>query len=128
MTRCFTHKSKVPTLNVKVPWLRSRSQPGIQVIIRDLRGHLLHTVTFLVDIVNFPFLNDDRLVRHLIVFIFLKLFVLLEFPVMLMTLILVIKYGQQNFSNNNIDITNFVRRFLNLIGDILTSCLNIMSD
>ena len=33
---------------VKVPWLCSRSQPGIEVIIRDLRGHLLHTVTFLV--------------------------------------------------------------------------------
>ena len=33
---------------VKVPWLCSRSQPGIKVIIRDLRGHLLHTVTFLV--------------------------------------------------------------------------------
>ena len=29
-------------------WLCSRSQPGIKVIIRDLRGHLLHTVTFLV--------------------------------------------------------------------------------
>ena len=25
-----------------------RSQPGIKVIIRDLRGHLLHSVTFLV--------------------------------------------------------------------------------
>ena len=24
------------------------SQPGIKVIIRDLRGHLLHAVTFLV--------------------------------------------------------------------------------
>ena len=33
---------------VEVPWLCSRSQPGIKVIIRDLRGHLLHTVTFLV--------------------------------------------------------------------------------
>ena len=31
-----------------VPWLCSRSQPGIKVIIRDLQGHLLHTVTFLV--------------------------------------------------------------------------------
>ena len=58
-------------------------------------------------------------------FIFLKLFVLLEFPVMLMTLILVIKYGQQNFSNKEIDIINFGRRFLNFIGDILTSCLNV---
>ena len=33
---------------VKVPWLCSKSQPGIKVIIRDIRGHLLHTVTFLV--------------------------------------------------------------------------------
>ena len=31
---------------VKVPWLCSRS--GIKVIIWDLPGHLLHTVTFLV--------------------------------------------------------------------------------
>ena len=30
-----------------VPWLCSRSQPGIKAIIRDLRGHLLHTVTFM---------------------------------------------------------------------------------
>ena len=33
---------------VKVPRLCSRSQPGIKVIISDLRGHLLHTVTYLV--------------------------------------------------------------------------------
>ena len=31
-----------------VPWLFSRSQPGIKVIIRGLRGHLLPTVTVLV--------------------------------------------------------------------------------
>ena len=37
---------------VKVPWLCSRSHPGIKVIIRDLRGHLLHTVTFLVPFVK----------------------------------------------------------------------------
>ena len=42
------HKSSVPKSKVKVLWLCSRSQPGIKVIIRDLRGHLLHTVTFLV--------------------------------------------------------------------------------
>ena len=30
-----------------VPWLCSRLQPEIKVIIRGLRGHLLHTVTFL---------------------------------------------------------------------------------
>ena len=46
------HKSSVPKSKVKVLWLCSRSQPGIKVIIRDLRGHLLHTVTFLV-----PFLE-----------------------------------------------------------------------
>ena len=34
-----------------VPWLCSRSQPGIRVIIRDLWGHLLHTVTVLVFII-----------------------------------------------------------------------------
>ena len=34
---------------VKVPCLCSRSQPGIKVIMRELRGHLLHTVTFLVN-------------------------------------------------------------------------------
>ena len=36
---------------VKVPWLCSRSQPVIKVIIRDIRGHLLHTVTFLVQFI-----------------------------------------------------------------------------
>ena len=35
---------------------------------------------------------------------------------------------QQNFSDKDIDIINFVRRFQNFIGDILTYCLNIMSD
>ena len=38
----------VPTPKVKVPRLCSRSQPGIKVIIKDLWGHLLHAVTFLV--------------------------------------------------------------------------------
>ena len=42
------------------------------------------------DIVNFPFLDGD--VRHPMVFIFLNLFDLLECPVMLMTLILVIRF------------------------------------
>ena len=40
----------------------------------------------------FPFLDGDVFVRHPMVFIFLNLFDLLEFPVMLMTLILVIKF------------------------------------
>ena len=63
------------------------------------------------------------LVRHPMVFIFLNLFVLLECPVMLVTLILVIKLLQQNFSNKGKDIINFVGRFQNAIGDILTKCL-----
>ena len=44
---------------VKVPRLCSRSQPGIKVIIRDLRGHLLHTVTFLV------FFREDTILKEL---------------------------------------------------------------
>ena len=67
------------------------------------------------DIVNFPFL-----VRHPAVLIFLNLFVLLECPVMSMTLILVINFLQQNFLDNDIDIINFVRHFQNFIGGILT--------
>ena len=49
------------------------------------------------------------LIRHLMVFIFLNLFVLLDCPVRLMTLIFVIKFLQQNFSNKAI--VNFVGRF-----------------
>ena len=60
------------------------------------------------------------LVQHPVVFTFLNLFVLLECPVMLMTSILVIKFWQQNFSNKDKDIINFVGRFQNLIGGILT--------
>ena len=60
------------------------------------------------------------LIRHPMVFIFLNLFDLLEFLVMLMTLILVIRFGQQTFSDKDIDIINFVRRSLNFIGGILT--------
>ena len=44
------------------------------------------------DIVNFPFLDGDFLVRHPMVFIFLNLFDSLEFLLMLMTLILVIRF------------------------------------
>ena len=44
------------------------------------------------DIVNCPFLDGDVLVRHPMVFIFLNLFDLLEFLVMLITLILVIRF------------------------------------
>ena len=60
------------------------------------------------------------LVRHPMVFIFLNLFDLLECPVMLMTLILVIRFRQQNFSDKDIDIIKFVKRFQNFIGGILT--------
>ena len=60
------------------------------------------------------------LVRHPTVFIFLNLFDLLEFLVMLMTLVLVIRFLQQNFSDKDIDIINFERRSLNFIGGILT--------
>ena len=45
---------------------------------------------------------------------------------MLMALILIIKFWQQNFSNECVDIINLERRFQNFIGGIL--CLNIMSD
>ena len=68
------------------------------------------------------------LVRYPMAFIFLNLFVLLGCPVMSMTLMLVIKFEQQNFSDKDIDIINFVRRFQTYIGGILTKCLNIMSD
>ena len=44
------------------------------------------------DIVNFPYLDGMFLVRHPMVFIFLNLFDLLEFLVMLVTLILVIRF------------------------------------
>ena len=60
------------------------------------------------------------LVRHPMVFILLNLVDLLEFLVMLMTLILVIRFWQQNFSDKDIDIINFVRHSQNFIGGILT--------
>ena len=44
------------------------------------------------DIVNFPFLDGGFPRLHPMVFIFLNLFDLLEFLVMLMTLILVIRF------------------------------------
>ena len=72
------------------------------------------------DIVNFLFWMVMFLVRHPMVFIFLNLFVLLECPVLSMTFILIIKFCQQNFLDKDIDIINFVRRFQNFIGGILT--------
>ena len=47
---------------------------------------------------------------------------------MLMTLILGIRFGQPKISDKDIDIINFVGRFQNFVGGILTLCLNIMSD
>ena len=63
-------------------------------------------------------------VRHPVVFLFLNLFDSLEYPVMLVTLILLIRFWQPK---KDIDIIKFVRRFLNFIGEISTLCLNIMS-
>ena len=62
------------------------------------------------------------------VFIFLNLFDLLECPVILTTLILVISFLQPNFTDKVIDIINFVKRFQNFIGGVLTKCLNIIPD
>ena len=56
------------------------------------------------------------LVRHPVVFIFLNLFDLLECPVMLMTLILVIRFLQENFSDKD----KICKGFQNFIGSILT--------
>ena len=39
---------------------------------------------------------------------------------MLMTLVLGIKFLQQTFSDQDIDIIDFIRRFQNFIGGILT--------
>ena len=50
-------------------------------------------------------------VRHPLVFIFLNLFDLLECPIMLVTLILIKRFWQQNFTDTDIDIINFGRRF-----------------
>ena len=47
---------------------------------------------------------------------------------MLMTLIFVRKFCEQNFSNKDIDIMNVVRRFQNFISGILTWRINITSD
>ena len=52
---------------------------------------MINEMIFDFVIVNFPFLDGD-VPRHPIVFIFLNLFDLLEFLVMLMTLILVIRF------------------------------------
>ena len=64
----------------------SISDGFVKTKIYDKRGD------FDFDIVNFPFLDVMFLVRHPKVFISLNLFDLLEFLVMLMTLILVIRF------------------------------------
>ena len=66
----------------------STSDSFVQTKIYDKRDD------FDFDIVNFPFLNFSMmfLVRHPMVFIFLSLLNLLEFQVMLMTFILVIRF------------------------------------
>ena len=72
-------------------------------------------------IVNFPFLDGD-VPRSTSFGVYISQLIrfALECLVMLMTLMLVIKFRQQNFSNKDIDIINFVKRFLNFIGGILT--------
>ena len=71
------------------------------------------------DNVNFPFLAGNTLRSTSYGVYISQLIQLLECPVMLMTLILVIRFSQQNFSHKDIDI-KFVRRFQNFIGGILT--------
>ena len=63
------------------------------------------------------------LARHPMVFIFLNLFDLLECPVMLMTLILVIRFRQPNFSAKDID-----KAFSKFYRAHFDTYLNIMSD
>ena len=65
--------------------LLSISDGFVKTKIYDKRGD------FDLDIVNFQFLDGNFPVRHPMMFIFLSLFDLLECPVMLMTLILVIR-------------------------------------
>ena len=57
------------------------------------------------------------IVQHPRVFIFLNLFDLLEFLVMLVTVILVIRFWQQNVSDKDIDIINFIsyRRHFDIV-------------
>ena len=60
------------------------------------------------------------LVRHPMMLLFLNLFDLLEFPVMFMTLILVIRFRQQNLSDKGIDIirktfSKFYRRHFGIV-------------
>ena len=73
------------------------------------------------DIVNSPFLDGDVL-KHMTSFgVYIsQLILLLECPVMLMTLILVIKFLQQNFLKKDINLIIFRRLFLNFIGGIST--------
>ena len=61
--------------------------------------------------------------------VFHNIFDLLQCPVNLMTLIIVIKFLQQTFSNKDIDIKKIiVRRVQNFIDGVSTQCLTRMSD
>ena len=73
---------------------------------------------------KFPFLDGDVL-RSTAYGVYISQ--LIRFVVMLRNLIIVIKFCQQNFSNKDIDIIRIAKRFQNLMGGILTKCLNIMS-
>ena len=76
----------------------SISDGFVKIKINDKRDD------FDFDIVDFPFCSMF-LARHPMVFIFLNLFDLVS---------------TANFSDKDIDIINFVRRFQNFIGGILT--------
>ena len=59
---------------------------------------------------NFPFLDGD-VPRSISCGVYISQNVLLECLVMLMTLILIIKFWQQDLSNKDIDVINFISVF-----------------
>ena len=78
------------------------------------------------DIVNFSFLDSD-VPRSTSYDVYISQLIRLResnklrnINIMFMTLIVVIRFWQQNFSNKDVDIINFVRRFQSFIGGILT--------
>ena len=81
------------------------------------------------DIVNFPFLDGD-VPRSISYGVYISHFILFFSRVSshVDDFNTEIRFWQQNFSDKDIDIINFVRRFQNFIGGILTEYLNIMSD
>ena len=52
-----------------VPWLCSRLQLGIKVIIRGIWEHLLHTVKFLVTIVCWHQLTENSFKRYFLIYL-----------------------------------------------------------